>query len=40
MNIFLVVLLNQIKQFDLEICQPGSLSSSSFKLNRVRANPK
>jgi hypothetical protein len=40
MDIFLVVTLNQIKWFDLETCQPDSLSSSSFKLNHVGANPK
>ena len=36
----LIVLLNLIKRFDLETCQPGSLPSSSFKLNHVGANLK
>ena len=40
MKIFLAVSLNPIKQFDLENCQPNSLSISSFKLNRMGADPK
>ena len=40
MKIFLIIFLNSIKQFDLEIYQPGSLPSSSFELNSVGADPK
>ena len=40
MKIFLAVSLNPIKQFDHETCQPNSLSISSFKLNRMGADPK
>jgi len=35
MMIFLAVSLNLIKWFDLETCQPNSLSSSSIELNRM-----
>jgi hypothetical protein len=39
-DIVLEVLLNPIKQFDLETCRPISLLNLSFELNCVEAYPK
>jgi len=40
MKIFLIISFNPIKQFDFETYQPDFLSSSNFKLNRMKVNPK
>jgi hypothetical protein len=40
MDIVLEVLLNPIKQFDLETCRPISLLNSSFELNCVETDQK
>jgi len=39
-SFFLVVLLNSIKWFDFETCQPESLPNSSFELKGARADLK
>ena len=40
MKFFLAVSLNPIKRFDLKNCQPDSLTSLSFELNRVGNDSK
>jgi len=40
LKIFLTVLLNLIKQFDLETYQPDYLPSSSFELHRMKVDLK